>query len=546
MCCRYDLSGICGGAGAGGCRRKLALTRNTAGNSFVRVAYENMKRAASLFLVTALLFFSVPAFAANPFIDVPAGHWSYEAIETLASRGVALGYQDGSYKGAQPATRYEIASIVGRALASVDKRRADKQEAELLQRLVLEYSEELAALGVKADALDRRFAVLEDGAGGWNIRGIFRFDVMFADSDNGESLYTQSGADREFNKERFRLFLTKTIDQNTFFYAQYRTGGSESGGLGDAEGAVWTQIYLDTRLPWDMDLRIGRFDIDFEDDYGFYVDDDALFGDFAADGFRLRKSWDAITATAIIGRNTALDDIWEDIYGETAVFMTYVLDLHWTPTEWFYAGATGYWGKEDSSAYDVDIDIDTYGLYAGGDLTDTIALRGIYYFQKLGGDIASAERDDTPSAWKAIIDVQQEALKFTSLWVEYSQVDNSFVTSAWPRYGIGGVNQASVLLNQPVNRQTASIWFARAVQQWTEQWSTILRFAHADFDTPGLSDAKEWGVGIGYQYTPVIYFELMYDCVDFGTHSAAYLASPGGDTYSGKENVIRLSTSVSF
>lgn len=505
-----------------------------------------MKISASLFLSIALLFFSVPAFAANPFMDVPAGHWSYEAIETLASRGVALGYPDGSYKGARPATRYEIASMVGRALTSMDKRRADKQETELLQRLVLEYREELAALGVKAEGLDKRFAALEDGAGGWNLRGIFRFDVMFADSDRNDSMYTQSGADREFNKERFRLFLTKTIDQNTSFYAQYRTGGTETWGLGDAEEAAWTQIYVDTRLPWDIDLRIGRFDIDFEDEYGLYTDDDALFGDFAADGFRLRKSWETITATAIIGRNTALDYVWEDIYGETAVYMTYILDLHWTPSEWFYAGMTGYWGKEDSSAYDVDIDIDTYGVYAGGDITETIALRGIYYFQKLGSDIASAERDDTPSAWKAVLDVQQEALKFTSLWVEYSQVDNSFVSSAWPRYGIGGVNQASVLLNQPVNRQTSTIWFVRAVQQWTDQWSTILRFASADFDTPGLDDAKEWGVGLGYQYTPAIYFELMYDCVDFGTHSAAYLANPEGNTYNGRENVIRLSTSVSF
>lgn len=503
-----------------------------------------MKRASSL--VIALLLFSAPAFAANPFMDVPTGHWSYEAVEILASRGVALGYPDGSYKGAQPATRYEMAAMVGRALTSIDKRRAGKQETELLKRLVLEYSEELSALGVRTDALDKRFVVLEDGIGGWNLRGIFQFDMMFADSDNDESMYTQSGKDREFNKERFRLFLTKAIDQNTSFYAEYRAGGSDAWGLGDAEESAWTQIYIDTRLPGAIDLRVGRFDIDFESDYGLYTDDDALFGDFAADGFRLRKSWDTVTATAIIGRNTALDDIWEDIYEETAVYMTYILDLYWTPTEWFYAGGTGYWGKEDSSDYDVDIDIDTYGVYAGGDIMDEVALKGIYYFQKLGSGIASDERDDTPSAWKAVLDVQQEALKFTSLWVEYSQVDNSFVTSAWPRYGIGGVNQASVLLNQPVNRQTSSIWFVMAVQQWTDQWSTILRFASADFDTPGLSDAKEWGVGVGYQYTPAIYFELMYDCVDFGTHSAAYLANPLGSTYSGKENVIRLSTSVSF
>lgn len=296
----------------------------------------------------------------------------------------------------------------------------------------------------------------------------------------------------------------------------------------------------------DINIRIGRFDVDFESDYDLYIDDDALFGDFAADGFQIIKSWNAITATAVVGRNTDLDYIWEDISGESSVFMTYILDVNWTPSERFFAGATGYWSKEDSSSYNVDADVKTYGFYAGYGFTESIWLKGIYYSQELGDDMAAGGRDDSPEAWKAIIEVGQDTLKFTSLWVEYSRIDNSFVTNAWPRYGIGGANQASALLNQPVNGQTTSVWFARAVQQWTDKWSTIIRFASVRFDTPGLDNAEEWGVGIGYQYSPSIYFELMYDQVDFGTHSASYLANPGGNTYFGKESVARFRTAISL
>jgi len=498
----------------------------------------------ALFAAAVLTAFSIPAFAANPFMDVPEGHWSYDAIEMLAARGIALGYPDGDYKGKRLATRYEVAAMVARILAKAEGK-ANGQEAELLKKLVVEYSEELTALGVNADDIDRRVAVLEDGIGGWNIRGIFRFDAMFADSDNNDYLYTQSGNRREFNKERFRLFLTKTIDQDTYFYAELRSGGSTSYGLGDLEESVWSHIYLDTGFLWDTNLRIGRFDVDFEDDYGLYIDEDALFGDFAVDGFRLRKSWETITATAIVGRNSGLDYLWEDISGEFGAYMTYILDIHWTPNEWFFAGATGYWGKDDSSSNNSDIDIDTYGVYAGYELTESVALRGIYYFQELGDDIATGG-DSSPNAWKAIIDVQQEALKFTSLWVEYSRIDNSFVTTAWPRYGIGGANYASILLNQPANRNTTSIWFVNAVQQWTDKWSTILRYANARFGTPGLDNADEWGVGVGYQYSPAMYFELMYDQVDFGTHSSSYLANPEGNTYIDKEGVVRFRVTVNF
>ncbi|HQA54927.1 MAG TPA: S-layer homology domain-containing protein, partial [Synergistaceae bacterium] len=283
-----------------------------------------MKKFLAVFAVIALVAFAAPAFAANPFMDVPAGHWAYDAVAQLAARGVVSGYPDGAFKGAQPATRYEVASVVARALAKVDAEKASKQDLEMLKKLVMEFKDELDALGVKVDKIDKRVAVLEDRLGGWKLRGLFVFDAAFGGGDN-QGAYTNSGQDNEFRKEKFRLMLTKYIDENTYFYGQYRTGSYSfgTGGLGDNYDSKWANLYVDTKLPYDIGFRVGRFTVDFEGDAGLYTDADATFGDFRIDGFQFKKTWGMLNATAVIGRNTPVD----------SKFGGYLEDV--VPTPWF-------------------------------------------------------------------------------------------------------------------------------------------------------------------------------------------------------------------
>ncbi len=75
-----------------------------------------MKRA--LILASALaLGLTATTYAANPFSDVPAGHWAYDSIEKLAAAGVIDGYGDGTFGGDKLMTRYEMAQIVAKAMA---------------------------------------------------------------------------------------------------------------------------------------------------------------------------------------------------------------------------------------------------------------------------------------------------------------------------------------------------------------------------------------------------------------------------------------------
>lgn len=110
------------------------------------------------------------AYAANPFSDVPAGHWAYDSINKLAAAGVIEGYGDATFGGDKLMTRYEMAQIVAKAMAkgvNVDK-------------LAAEFADELDNLGV-------RVANLEKKADNVKISGQVRASYKDADKAGSES-----------------------------------------------------------------------------------------------------------------------------------------------------------------------------------------------------------------------------------------------------------------------------------------------------------------------------------------------------------------------
>lgn len=91
--------------------------------------------------------------ASNPFSDVPADSWAYDAVSTLATDGVIDGYPDGTYQGSNTMTRYEMAQIVARAMAKTDINKADKA---IVDKLAAEFAEELDNLGVRVADLEKK------------------------------------------------------------------------------------------------------------------------------------------------------------------------------------------------------------------------------------------------------------------------------------------------------------------------------------------------------------------------------------------------------
>lgn len=106
-----------------------------------------------------LLAVAVPASAAM-FRDVPTDHWAYEAIDYLQQEGLVEGFPDGTFKGNQTFTRYEMAMVIARMysklsdmMTGMDEARLDEIEARL-DRLGNEFRDELAEIGVRVDQLE--------------------------------------------------------------------------------------------------------------------------------------------------------------------------------------------------------------------------------------------------------------------------------------------------------------------------------------------------------------------------------------------------------
>ena len=126
--------------------------------------------------------------AANPFSDVPADSWAYDAVTTLAADGVIDGYPDGTYQGQNTMTRYEMAQIVARAMAKTDLEKADKA---LVDKLAAEFAEELDNLGVRVADLEKKSDNVKFG-------GELRYRYYDIDRDS-------KAGDETHNKVLFRL-----------------------------------------------------------------------------------------------------------------------------------------------------------------------------------------------------------------------------------------------------------------------------------------------------------------------------------------------------
>lgn len=126
--------------------------------------------------------------AANPFSDVPADSWAYDAVTTLAADGVIDGYPDGTYKGQNTMTRYEMAQIVARAMAKTDLEKADKA---LVDKLAAEFAEELDNLGVRVADLEKKSDNVK-----WGGELRYRYYDINRDSKAGDETH---------NKVLFRL-----------------------------------------------------------------------------------------------------------------------------------------------------------------------------------------------------------------------------------------------------------------------------------------------------------------------------------------------------
>lgn len=148
----------------------------------------------SLLILTAALTFGgfaqaqlAPSAAQVPALtDVPAGHWAKDAIDRLVSRGIILGYPDGTFRGTHNLTRYEASIIIARLLDQINSGvvvAPQGDDLSALQNAVQELSADLAALGVRVSDIEANAVSKDDFA-----RLEARVDALGAANGNPEAL----------------------------------------------------------------------------------------------------------------------------------------------------------------------------------------------------------------------------------------------------------------------------------------------------------------------------------------------------------------------
>lgn len=122
-----------------------------------------MKRSL-IVILTFVFVLSIAgvAFAASPFEDIPANHWSYEAVNKLAQTGIVSGYGYGDFRGDRTLTRYQMATFVANAMTKTDK--ATDEQKVIIDKLTEEFTTELGMLNVHLTKPENK-AGKEDKAG---------------------------------------------------------------------------------------------------------------------------------------------------------------------------------------------------------------------------------------------------------------------------------------------------------------------------------------------------------------------------------------------
>ena len=191
-----------------------------------------MKKSLVLAMAMALGV-TASAYAANPFSDVPAGHWAYDAVNKLAAEGVVDGYPDGTYGGDKLMTRYEMAQIVAKAMA----------KGANVDKLAAEFADELDSLGV-------RVANLEKKADNVKITGEVRASYRDVDTD-------AAGHDGHEGLLRSRLWVNGQINEDWAYTGMFENNQDFGNKTGD-EKIDFARAYVEGRVGG-LDVVAGRY-----------------------------------------------------------------------------------------------------------------------------------------------------------------------------------------------------------------------------------------------------------------------------------------------
>ena len=206
-----------------------------------------MKKILAMAAVAALAA-GASAYAANPFSDVSTSDWAYQAISALSDRGMVEGYPDGTFKGQQNITRFEVAQIIARLMAKEDQMRAE--DRAIIDRLASEYGAELQNLGVRVGNLEKKVGNVH-----WSGDARIRYGKTMGGEDNFDG--------------RIRIDAHATVNDTTYVHGRLTTGDVDFKNGNDANVEM-DRLYVHHQFG-KVGATLGRYELDMGQQLGGWL-----------------------------------------------------------------------------------------------------------------------------------------------------------------------------------------------------------------------------------------------------------------------------------
>ena len=408
-----------------------------------------MKKILALAAVAALTA-GVSAYAANPFSDVTADDWAYQAVSDLSAQGVVEGYPDGTFKGERNMTRYELAQIVARLMAKEDQLNAEQQAT--LDKLAGEYADELANLGVRVSNLEKKVGNIS-----WSGDARMRYQdkAVKADDDwNG----------------RMRINVKGQVNEATYVKGRFVSNMNFKGD--NTASTYMDQIFVNHNFGKDVAVRLGRQPIVFGNQGGW------LYGDGKGyDGAQVSYNNGKLALTTGYGQlNTSnIDDVKvEDVYFAQGAYDFGVAKLNAD-----YIAVKGAEGTalDKAEVYGVGLNVP------------------VQKFNVFGEYYKNTTASDNDTAWNAGLGYGKADWKKAGTWdlaVAYNDVDQNVF--------FGGTGLSTNVLDYLKTEKNVTFW--NAIANVTLQKNVQL---HAEYafatDVEGLNDEEDsWTVSLNYKF----------------------------------------------
>ena len=375
-----------------------------------------MKKTLVSALTTALVVgaASTTFAAANPFEDVAADHWAYDAVAQLAADGVIEGYGDGTYRGDQEITRYEMAQMVARAMAKNGVSAADKA---MIDKLAAEFADELNALGVRVAALEKKIDNVK-----WH--GLMRYTYDRTRKENDPD-HTNT------NDFRLRLMMDAKVNEHWTGKAriEYKSNMDTAKNSTGADGNIYlNRAYVEGTYGATV-IDLGRFPAFSTVDGGMVFDDEMSGGQVV---FGNKAQLKLFAGRYHNPDEKLLDDKTFTLMG---------IEVDTDRSKKFTAGAAYYHLANEEAFKNVNLDGKDYNakkasiweVGLGYRFDKNFALNGAYA-QNTSGDIDTKHR----RAWSAELDYKGAKLNEVGsfgLYAAYRHIGNYAVLA--PTYNVG-------------------------------------------------------------------------------------------------------------